>query len=63
MMLLIMIFALIFPYGMNLERSIKMSVTRVVAGGGNLGQFRYAWFVIPYRPNRMYWRLAITRAY
>jgi hypothetical protein len=61
-MLLSLLFALLFPYGMRLEHSIKMSVTRVVAGGGSLGQFRYAWFVIPYRPNRIYWKLAITRA-
>jgi hypothetical protein len=58
-MLLNLFFALFFPYGLQWEGGIKMTLTRVVAGALPMGKRRLVGVVIPYRHNRCYVRLAL----
>jgi hypothetical protein len=54
------VFALVFPSGLQWERTIRFAMTRVVAGGTRIGRFQVVIFAVPYRPNRTYYRLAIV---
>jgi hypothetical protein len=59
-MLVSLLFALFFPHGLQWEGSMKMVLTRVVAGAVPLGQRQLVGIAVPYRHNRCYIRLALV---
>lgn len=58
---MIAILALLFPSGWQTENTIRFTLTRVVAGGVVWRGFQLVAFVVPYRPNRTYYRLSVVR--
>jgi hypothetical protein len=54
-------FLLAFFLPCQFEGSVKATLTRIVALGATWRSFQLVAFAIPYRPNRIYFRLAIAR--